>query len=107
MNQRVKRSSRKGQNTDLISIGNSAHPARQSVDHSPAEVVIPPMKATGDIPEKKTLKDRLVGLAKASPLFKEVDPKNVVSKDDEKRVIAESIVDAQPHTKKDEDEEVD
>jgi len=104
MNQRISRRSRKVQNISQISIGNSAHPARQNVDHSPVEVVIP-QKATGDIKPEEKLTERLAGLAKASPLFKKVEPKEIVSKDEEKLAIAKSIVDAQPHAEKDEEAE--
>lgn len=93
MNQRSKRTKYRKNNVGQISVGSSAHPARQDVTRGPAEVVVPPSRATGDIKDKKeSLTSKLAGLAKASPLFRKVDPRAAASKEEEEAAIRENTV---------------
>jgi hypothetical protein len=78
---------------------------RQQSPKDRVEVVVKPsnlhtvlgrQKATGDIPEdkaavkKQELNERLKGLAKASPKFREIDPGQLGDPDEQSRVIAEN-----------------
>lgn len=92
MNQRIKRSSRKHQNTEFISVSTGGLGTRHSSDHKEeVKVEIAPEKATGDI--KKPTK----GFAKASPVARVVEPKKEPkTSEDVKKTLAKFTKPAAP-----------
>ena len=81
MNQRIKKfRDRKAQDTSNVSINTGGHVVQHSAGRDP--VVRTPQKATGNLPDR--------GFAKASPLFKKIDEVVPLSKEEEKKAIAES-----------------
>jgi hypothetical protein len=80
MNQRSKRSSGRKQNINSISVNTGGHTSSQNIDHSPVEVNIPKEKTSEEL-SGKSIMEKLKGLAKASPAFKEVEKTELPEKD--------------------------
>jgi len=92
MNQRAKRGSKKNR-TDHIAVATGGWTARQSTNAKvPDEVNVEPAKVT----EKPSLLRR--GLAKASPVFKKIEAKELPSVDDQKKALAENAIKSKAKT---------
>lgn len=87
-------------NLDRVTVNNGGHVADHTRGEDPI-VKTPPYKATGELPPEK-----IVGLAKASPNFKQVEitkEEKPKTKEEEKKIIAE--LKKEPEQKDDDSEE--
>lgn len=88
MSQRLSRKSKKNQ-VEEIHVATGGLVARQDAHkRTSPHALTPPHKTTGNIPVEK-----VGGFAKASPAFKEVPASDLKTPEDQKKALAENVVD--------------
>lgn len=96
MSQRLSRKSKKNQ-VEEIHVATGGLVARQDAHkRTSPHALTPAHKTTGNLPVEK-----IGGVAKASPAFKEVPPSDLKNPEDQKKALAENTVE----TKKTEDKQ--